>query len=67
MLTTGFKLYFGMALGALVAAITFGYTTGGNHTGPLSLDAANRWEASTAIIRPPPGSRSRCPRARCRR
>ncbi len=37
MLTTGFKLYFGMALGALVAAITFGYTTGGNHTGPLSL------------------------------
>lgn len=37
MLTTGFKLYFGMALGALVAAITFGYTTGGNNTGPLSL------------------------------
>ena len=37
MLTTSFKLYFGMALGALVAAITFGYTTGGNNTGPLSL------------------------------
>jgi hypothetical protein len=26
-----------MAVGALVAAITFGYTTGGNNTGPLSL------------------------------
>jgi hypothetical protein len=37
MLTTSFKLYFGMALGALVAAITFGYTTGGSNTGPLSL------------------------------
>jgi hypothetical protein len=37
MLTTGFKLYFGMCLGALVAAITFGYTTGGNNTGPLTL------------------------------
>jgi hypothetical protein len=37
MLTTSFKLYFGMAVGALVAAITFGYTTGGNNTGPLSL------------------------------
>ena len=37
MLTTSFKLYFGMAIGALVAAITFGYTTGGNNTGPLSL------------------------------
>jgi MFS family permease len=37
MFTTSFKLYFGMAIGALVAAITFGYTTGGNHTGPLSL------------------------------
>lgn len=37
MLTTSFKLYFGMAAGALVAAITFGYTTGGSNTGPLSL------------------------------
>lgn len=37
MFTTSFKLYFGMAVGALVAAITFGYTTGGNHTGPISL------------------------------
>ena len=37
MFTTSFKLYFGMAVGALVAAVTFGYTTGGNHTGPLSL------------------------------
>ena len=37
MLTTSFKLYFGMAVGALVAAVTFGYTTGGNNTGPLSL------------------------------
>jgi hypothetical protein len=37
MFTTSFKLYFGMAIGALVAAVTFGYTTGGNHTGPISL------------------------------
>jgi len=37
MLTTSFKLYFGMAIGALVAAITFGYTTGGSNTGPLSF------------------------------
>ena len=37
MLTTGFKLYFGMAFGAFVAAVTFGYTTGGNNTGPISL------------------------------
>ena len=37
MLTTSFKLYFGMAVGALVAAITFGYTTGGSNTGPISF------------------------------
>jgi hypothetical protein len=37
MFTTSFKLYFGMAIGALIAAVTFGYTTGGNHTGPISL------------------------------
>jgi MFS family permease len=37
MFTTSFKLYFGMALGALVAAVTFGYTTGGSHVGPPSL------------------------------
>lgn len=37
MLTTGFKFYFGMAVAAVTAAILFGYTTGGNNTGPISL------------------------------
>ena len=46
MLTTSFKLYFGMAVGALVAAITFGYTTGGNNTGPLSLG----WKGSVGNV-----------------
>ena len=36
MLTTGFKLYLGYFFGAIAAAIAFGYTTGGNHIGPLT-------------------------------
>jgi hypothetical protein len=37
MLTTGFKLYMGYFFGALAAAVVFGYTTGGNHLGPLTV------------------------------
>ena len=37
MLTTGFKLFMGYCLGALAAAAVFGYTTGGNHLGPLTV------------------------------
>lgn len=36
MLTTGFKLYVGYFVGAVAAAVVFGYTTGGNHLGPLT-------------------------------
>jgi hypothetical protein len=37
MLTTGFKLFFGYFVAAASAAVLFGYTTGGNHVGPLTL------------------------------
>jgi hypothetical protein len=37
MLTSGFKLFMGYALGALLAAAVYGYTTGGSHLGPLSV------------------------------
>src|SRR5688572_8721478 len=37
MLTTGFKLYLGYAIGALTAAVLHGYTTGGTHLGPLTV------------------------------
>jgi hypothetical protein len=37
MLTTGFKLFMGYCIGALLAAAVYGYTTGGNHLGPLSV------------------------------
>ena len=36
MFTTGFKLYFGIAVGLFIAAIVHGYTTGGGHVGPLT-------------------------------
>jgi hypothetical protein len=36
MLTTGFKLFFGFFLAALTAAVLFGYTSGGNHLGPVT-------------------------------
>ena len=36
MLTTGFKLFFGFFLAAVTAAVLFGYTSGGNHLGPLT-------------------------------
>jgi hypothetical protein len=37
MLTTGFKLYFGFFLTTLFAAVVYGYTTGGNGLGPISV------------------------------
>ena len=37
MLTTGFKLWFGLCVAMVVAAIFAGYTTGGTETGPISL------------------------------
>jgi hypothetical protein len=36
-ITTGSKLYFGYFFGALVSAFVYGYTTGGNHVGPLTV------------------------------
>ena len=37
MLTTGFKTFAGWAMAFVIAAIVFGYTTGGSSVGPLSL------------------------------
>jgi len=37
MLTTGFKLWFGLVVAAFTAAVFVGYTTGGTETGPLTL------------------------------
>jgi hypothetical protein len=35
--TTGFKFFFGIGVALSTAAVLYGYTTGGNHVGPLSL------------------------------
>ncbi len=37
MLTTGFKFFFGLFVALLGAALVYGYASGGNHTGPISL------------------------------
>ncbi|MEM7140208.1 MAG: hypothetical protein AAF548_04185 [Actinomycetota bacterium] len=37
MFTTGFKFFFGIGVGLVTAAVLYGYTTGGNWTGPISL------------------------------
>ncbi len=37
MFTTGFKFFFGIGVALSTAAVLYGYTTGGNHVGPLSL------------------------------
>ncbi len=37
MFTTGFKFYFGIGIALVTAAVVHGYTTGGNHMGPLSM------------------------------
>ena len=37
MFTTGFKFFFGLGVALVTAAFLYGYTSGGNHVGPLSL------------------------------
>ena len=37
MFTTGFKYFFGLFAAFTAAALVYGYTTGGNHVGPISL------------------------------
>ena len=37
MFTTGFKFFFGLFAAFGAAALVYGYTTGGNHVGPISL------------------------------
>lgn len=37
MLTTGFKLFFGMFAAFAAAALVYGYASGGSHVGPISL------------------------------
>ena len=37
MLTTGFKLWFGLFMGAVLAAVFAGYTSGATETGPISM------------------------------
>ena len=37
MFTTGFKFFFGLATALAAAAIVYGYTSGGNHVGPISM------------------------------
>ena len=37
MFTTGFKFFFGLFAAFCAAALVYGYTTGGNHVGPISL------------------------------
>ena len=37
MFTTGFKFFFGIGLALATGAVFYGYTTGGNHLGPLSM------------------------------
>ncbi|GJM36752.1 MAG: hypothetical protein DHS20C19_01190 [Acidimicrobiales bacterium] len=37
MFTTGFKFFFGIGVGLVTAAMLYGYTSGGNWTGPVSL------------------------------
>ena len=37
MFTTGFKFFFGIGMALATGAVFYGYTTGGNHLGPLSM------------------------------
>ena len=37
MFTTGFKFFFGLFVAFLSSAVVYGYTSGGNHVGPISL------------------------------
>ena len=35
MFTPGFKFFFGVSMGLVTAAVVYGYSTGGDHLGPL--------------------------------
>lgn len=37
MFTTGFKFFFGIGVALVTAGVLYGYTSGGNHMGPVSL------------------------------
>lgn len=37
MFTTGFKFFFGLGVALVTAGVVYGYTSGGNHMGPVSL------------------------------
>lgn len=37
MFTTGFKFFFGLGVALATGAVLYGYTSGGNHMGPLSM------------------------------
>ena len=37
MFTTGFKFFFGLFAALVTAALSYGYASGGNHVGPISL------------------------------
>lgn len=37
MFTTGFKFFFGLGVALATAAVVYGYTTGGDHMGPISM------------------------------
>ena len=37
MFTSGFKFFFGIGTALVTAGVLYGYTTGGNHVGPVSL------------------------------
>jgi hypothetical protein len=37
MFTTGFKFFFGIGVALVTAGVLYGYTSGGNHVGPISL------------------------------
>ena len=37
MFTTGFKFFFGLTIALTVGAVAYGYSTGGEHVGPVTL------------------------------
>ena len=37
MFTTGFKFFFGLAIALTIGAVAYGYSTGGEHVGPITL------------------------------
>lgn len=37
MFTTGFKFFFGLGIALATGAVVYGYTSGGNHMGPISM------------------------------